>query len=280
VKIKCKVCYNIYNMPDKVTNQTAEEKLQSIREGNRRRQKIYYAKHKQEILNRQKRDREELKECRKQHEEQTHEHHEHIDDYEPIVSQVVEKPPPPKTMTFMMPKNRKSKTQRIVYDLPTVLKMMEEYPHTSDATKNAHISRVKTIFRITGCDDLKTCLNDYKRMYDLFENAEVERGKGKYGVNTKKNYYDTILLMIDKFDPPLPVTKEANKEYHVQNSIYKQMADDEAVVKTTDPRYDITVPSINREQARQNAKQLYDSVPRHERAQSLQASKLESLKKT
>jgi hypothetical protein len=50
-------------------------------------------------------------------------------------------------------------------------------------------------------------------------------------------------------------------------------------VKTTDPRYDITVQSINREQARQNAKQLYDSIPRPESAQSLQASKLESLKR-
>jgi len=50
-------------------------------------------------------------------------------------------------------------------------------------------------------------------------------------------------------------------------------------VKTTDPRYDITVPLIDKEQARQNAKQLYDSIPRPESAQSLQASKLESLKR-
>ena len=50
-------------------------------------------------------------------------------------------------------------------------------------------------------------------------------------------------------------------------------------VKTTDPKYDLVVQPINIEQSKKNVKQMYDSVPRPESAQSIQESKRESLRK-
>jgi len=67
----------------------------------------------------------------------------------------------------------------------------------SRGTKTKYINDLKTLLNITGCDDLRQCLKQSKKIISEIENAKQKRDPTlSYGINTKKSLYQTILFLI------------------------------------------------------------------------------------
>lgn len=60
-------------------------------------------------------------------------------------------------------------------------------------TRKTYISSIRRAFNLSKCDDLKNCLNSYKKMIDNIENAK------KYTTNSIKQTLQTILFVNDKY---------------------------------------------------------------------------------
>jgi len=67
----------------------------------------------------------------------------------------------------------------------------------TSGTKTKYINDLKTLLNITGCDDLRQCLKQSKKIISEIENAKQKRDPTlSYGINTKKSLYQTILFLI------------------------------------------------------------------------------------
>lgn len=93
----------------------------------------------------------------------------------------------------------------IIYEAPTQKRKMnytqdqiiellkQDNDFKSENTRKTYISSVRRIFTMTGCPDMKSCLNSYKKMSNNIE-------KSDYSTNSIKQTIQAILFISDKYN--------------------------------------------------------------------------------
>ena len=103
-------------------------------------------------------------------------------------------------------------TQRLTALLGTVNQTTHEAMKKS--TLDNHIRHIATVFRATGCPDLGGCLKKFDEIKRDINNAyQVQVGKTDqhYSLNSRKNYFQTILFVISNLY--IPLKKDLIKKY-------------------------------------------------------------------
>ena len=103
-------------------------------------------------------------------------------------------------------------TQRLTALLGTVNQTTHEAMKKS--TLDNHIRHIATVFRATGCPDLGGCLkkfNEIKRDIDNAYMVQVGKTDQHYSLNSRKNYFQTILFVISNLY--IPLKKDLIKRY-------------------------------------------------------------------
>jgi hypothetical protein len=103
-------------------------------------------------------------------------------------------------------------TQRLTALLGTVNQTTHEAMKKS--TLDNHIRHIATVFRATDCPDLGGCLKKFDEIKRDINNAyQVQVGKTDqhYSLNSRKNYFQTILFVISKLY--IPLKKDLIKKY-------------------------------------------------------------------
>ena len=78
---------------------------------------------------------------------------------------------------------------------------------TRKTTIESHISNMATVFRATNCPDLKGCLKKFKEIKaDIDKAKQIKKGKTEetYALNSRKNFYQSILYVIHNLYIPIP----------------------------------------------------------------------------
>lgn len=159
----------------KILEQNEKKKAQS-----RARSKAYYNRNSSKVLERQKKTREkkknEVEEIRKLFAIQTIQD----DNLDNIQEQNV--------FIEQLPSNNSNYTQN---EIITLLK--NDTTIKSENTRKTYISSIKRLFTMTGCENLKMCLNELSNMVSNIENSD-------YSVNSIKQTVQSVLYIADKYN--------------------------------------------------------------------------------
>lgn len=168
-------------------DESAEQKLQRIKDQNKARAKKYYEAHKEVISQRRKDNR--IK-----------------------INKIVEEAQPKLPPAVAKKKELKSQT---VADVITSLKEID-----ADNDNKTNINNTKQLIHILDITDINKAFNDSKKVIQKIENAKQKRDPTKlYSTNTKKGLYQTLLYLIDTFNITVP--DKSRKSYEDKHGIYK-----------------------------------------------------------
>ena len=88
---------------------------------------------------------------------------------------------------------------------------------TKKTTIDGHISNMATVFRATNCPDLKGCLkkfNEIKADIDKAKQIKKNHTDETYALNSRKNFFQSILFVINNLYIPIPA--ETMKKYEAE----------------------------------------------------------------
>lgn len=155
----------------KLSNMTDDEKYQHQLKLNRERQRKYYQANKDKILGKKKTTRESnCQQC--------------------------------ETAEPELPQNTD-----VIQRLRTIL---EADPTVKAGSVKTHCDSLKAFMRITECADLGKCLKSPKKIIDMLENADSNRGT-VFSVNSKKAYIEGVIVAITRLKLKIP--QSAVKKY-------------------------------------------------------------------
>ena len=185
----------------------------------RLRQKKFYDAHKEKLLRQKRSDRRELKRLRLQ-----------------VVEMQAPAPAPrrrgnrgeqPVQFTDAQIEVKKKLARKTKFTLEVVTQQLNALLGTVNQTTHEamkkstidnHIRHIATVFRATNCPDLGGCLKKFDEIKRDIDNAYmVQMGKTNqhYSLNSKKNYFQTILFVISNLYIPLKpeLIKKYDDEY-------------------------------------------------------------------
>jgi len=170
----------------------------------RDRQKRWYDLHKGDISTKRKAERAELKKANE---------------------------PEPEPEPIVKPTKKNAFTEEVVIQLLNKLDINND-------TKKKYIEDVKTLFRVTSCTNLVTCLNNFKKIKEFIETAMQKRDPTKpYSLNSKKGFIQAIPYIIDKLQ--IPVKKGVHSKYVDLLETYKIMSGEQTKNKQENPEFDV-----------------------------------------
>ena len=160
----------------------ALEKHEKKKAQERARSKAYYHRNSQKVLQRQKTARELKKK--------------EMDQIQTQLSNCVitESQPEPEPADYtqmenvVLPNNKSNYTQDEIIAL-----INNDENIKSKNTRSTYVSSIKRLFTMTGCTDMKKCLNSYKKMLNSIENS-------KYSINSIKQTLQSLLFVSDKYN--------------------------------------------------------------------------------
>jgi len=165
----------------------ALEKAEKKKSQERARSKKYYHSNPRRVLDRQKKSREVKK--KEMDQIQTQMRNCAITEPEP-------EPEPDFTPDYIEAEN-------VVVELPNknsnytqeeIIKLLENDANIkSKHTRRTYIIDIKRLFKMTGCVDMKKCLNSYKKMLNSIEKSE-------YSINSIKQTIQSLLFVSDKYN--------------------------------------------------------------------------------
>ena len=167
-----------YNLNEE--QRIALEKAEKKRAQERARSKKYYHSNPRRVLDRQKTARDKKK-----------------NEMDQIRTQlrncaITEPEPEPTDYTQMenvvLPNNKSNYTQEDIINL-----LKNDTNIKSDNTRRTYIVDIKRLFKMTGCADMKKCLNSYKKMLGSIE-------KSQYSINSIKQTIQSLLFVSDKYN--------------------------------------------------------------------------------
>jgi len=178
-------------------DESAEQKLQRIKDQNKARAKKYYEAHKEVISQRRKENR--IK-----------------------VNKIVEEAQPK-----LPPAEAKKKELRL-QTVADVIKSLEELE--SNKKDKTNINNTKQLINILDITDITKAFINSTKVIKKIENATLQRDKTKkYSLNSKKSMYQTILYLLDNFDITVPdKSRKAYKEKHDVCKVQSYMDSEEA----------------------------------------------------
>jgi hypothetical protein len=95
------------------------------------------------------------------------------------------------------------------------IKQLKNNPSTGKVfvknSKSTYITSIKTFFRITNCDDLRTCLKKPRDIINLVLQGKNKNKKNNISVNNKKNVFQIILWSIDNLN--IKIDEKVKKIY-------------------------------------------------------------------
>ena len=106
----------------------------------------------------------------------------------------------------------------------------------NEKTKKKKIKEVKTIFRITACENLGGCLKTFNKIKKSIEEAKQVRFAEKaYATNSKTGLVQCILFCIDIFN--IPMKPEVLKKYEQWYAELQIKSKDELELRKLDPEH-------------------------------------------
>lgn len=180
-------CITSKNIDSIQMDESAEQKLQRIKDQNKARSKKYYEAHKEEIAQRRKENR--IK-----------------------INKIVEEAQP------KLPPAQAKKKELKMQTAADVIKSLEEIDVDNDNKTN--INNTKQLIHILDITDINKAFNDSKKVIQKIENATLKRDPTKfYTTNSKKGLYQTLLYLLDTFDIIIP--EKSRNAYEDKHGIYK-----------------------------------------------------------
>jgi hypothetical protein len=184
----------------------------------RLRQKKFYDAHKAKLLQKKRAERKELKRLRKQVEELQQAP-------APAPRRRGNRPDGPIQFTDEEIEAKKKEARKrgfkftpeiVTQQLNALLGTVNQTTHEAmkKSTLDNHIRHIATVFRATGCPDLGGCLKKFDEIKRDINNAyQVQVGKTDqhYSLNSRKNYFQTILFVISNLY--IPLKKDLIKKY-------------------------------------------------------------------
>lgn len=205
-----------------LTPEQAQAKIIKQREQNRLRQMVYYEKHKQDILDKKKQERTELKILagRAKPIEKPIIQPEKV--YEqPIVYEEVVEPVVP-----VIKEKVKGKAKKEVYSYERVSELLSQIPDITPGSLKKYKSDIKTLMEVIECNNLVKCLSKPKKVLELISNAKyVTKPTEDYSINSKKGFVQSIIYVIDQLN--IPLKKSVLDEYRKYLELYKLKSSDE-----------------------------------------------------
>ena len=105
-------------------------------------------------------------------------------------------------------------------------------------TKTKYIRDITTVFRLTGCTELGTCLKTFKNIKKALEEShQIQNPELKYGVNSKKGLVQSILFVIDTFN--IPMKPDIKKMYSNYIDELKKASSNLTKMKQSNPEYSV-----------------------------------------
>lgn len=179
-----------------LSNEEIIQKVQRKKDLAKARAKKFYNKNKETILKKQKLYNENLKvkylEILKD---------EPVKQLEPIKQSIEPEPEPVNLST-------KIKTD---LTLNKTIELLNQLEYRSDRTKKNYINNIKTVFDITECNDLLKCLTYFNKIINYIDNAYTKTTGNKYSINSKKQYVQSIVFIIDHL--PINISKPVRQKY-------------------------------------------------------------------
>lgn len=217
---------------------SADETLIHLNNLNRERQRRFYEKNKVRVCEKKKQDRADLKNFRKNCNNDNTQN-------QRIIPQTDNTPEPVSEVASPEPVSEVASINNItpvqsptVYSQEYVLNFLNNM-EIPDTTKKTYVNGVKTIFYITKCPDLPDCLKHPDKIIKQIENGNKQRGTGKYSLNSKKSFYQTIVYLIDTLK--IPVSADAKKKYNNIFDTYKIKSTDETKARLNDEEYAVMI---------------------------------------
>lgn len=197
---------------------SAEERIQHIKELNKARAAVYYAKHKEAIAERRKAARqacrealgkapavEEVKAPRLRVKRPVADPKEKVD----IVAKPAEPVKAPRIKT-KKPVKAPSATH-INYE-QAVIKIERSDKIDSDGSRLTYKNHLKSLQELLKCDNLYDCFMNAPKTIQALENAKQKRDPSKpYSINSKKAFVQAILKLCDVLD--IPLSAKTKQEY-------------------------------------------------------------------
>lgn len=180
-------CITSKNIDSIQMDESAEHKLQRIKDQNKARAKKYYEAHKEVISQRRKENRIKINK---------------------IVEEAQPKLPP------AVAKKKELRLQTVA----DVIKSLKEIDVDNDNKTN--INNTKQLIHILDITDINKAFNDSKKVIQKIENATLKRDPTKfYTTNSKKGLYQTLLYLLDTFNIIIP--EKSRNAYEDKHGIYK-----------------------------------------------------------
>lgn len=106
----------------------------------------------------------------------------------------------------------------------------------NDYTKKRYIRDITTVFKLTGCDMLGSCLKSFKNIKKALEDSkQINNPDLKYGTNSKRGFIQSILFVIDKLK--IPMKTEIRKQYDDYYSELKIESSNITKMRQNNPDY-------------------------------------------
>jgi len=196
-------------------NLNEAEKYERAKELARRRQKAFYDRKKDDILRKKRADRKELKRVRLELEKG-------ILIKAPRVPRGANEPAGRvfSAAEIQAKKNLAKKTkftyEEVVKQLDGLLGTQNQTTHDvmNETSIKNHKNHMKSVFRITGCADLKECLKHFAKIKQEIDSAhKVAKGQTdeKYSLVSRQHFFQSILFVINNLY--VPCTKAHQKQF-------------------------------------------------------------------
>lgn len=193
---------------------TDAEKYQRKKQQDAARQQKYYAANKVKIAEKRKADRELCKRLKAMTLDQV-----------PQAAWVAAPAPAAEPR-----KTRRGKKQQQQQEHQITQERILEFIDTSDAkkdTKKTTKNNIKQIFRITGCADMKDCLNMPDKLIDEIETGKKKNG-ANYSTNSIKGMFQTVVTIMDTYPGLRELIPDGiQKQYRDRFQYYKDKSADE-----------------------------------------------------
>jgi hypothetical protein len=215
-------------------NQLTEEEQQELQKYERRkaqdraRQRTYYAKNKANILEKRKVANAKKKET-----------------LNSALSKLAISTPVEENVVLQIEEEKEEEEETVVgpnsnYTQDEIISLIKnDKTFKTPQTQKTYITDVKRLFKITKCQDLKNCVNAYKKMITNIENSK------EYSINTIKQTIQIVLFINDKynlFQNMFSKKKADELKKHFTKSLDKFK--DKSMKQTEQRQYDIIYPSF------------------------------------
>jgi hypothetical protein len=137
-------------------------------------------------------------------------------------------PPPAPVVQPVVPAvvvNKKTNNKKVVFTQDVVIQKLKELDIAKEKTRKKYINDIKTVFTITQCPDLGSCLKQFDKIKKELDNAKQKKDPTKdYSINSKKAFIQSIVFIIDKLE--IPLDPELRKKYVEYFAVYKVKSSD------------------------------------------------------